>query len=245
MQTKRYTGINAGSLKYDLLTALTVTGLHGSPGLQATMIRLTALITARYNWTQDELSVGQRDIARMWNLNERTVKREIKRCLDAKILICKRQGVRGRVGAYRLNLSEIYRLSQPHWDAVGPDFVERMQESDPRQQAQPETPKVVQVNFAPVPVDEPLPEDNTETTDHSPRGRWRQVTRRLKELQPQLWTSWFSKLQFLSGEGRVICLKAQNRFSSQYILTHLDQMLHEAIEAEFGPGFRLQILHEG
>jgi len=239
MQTKRYTGINAGSLKYDLLTALTVTGLHGSPGLQATMIRLTALITARYNWAQDELSVGQRDMARMWNVNERTVKREVKRCLDAKILICKRQGVRGRVGSYRLNLPEIYRLSQPHWDSVGPDFVERMQESDPRQQVTPETPKVVQVNFAPVPMEEPQAEETP------PRGRWRQVTRRLKELQPQLWTSWFSKLQFLSEDGRVICLKAQNRFSSQYIMTHLDQMLHEAIEAEFGPGFRLQILHEG
>ncbi len=76
---------------------------------------MVLLITARYNWRLDEFTVGQRDLARMWNVTDRTVKREIKYWLERKMVICKRQGVRGRVGAYRLNYPEIYRLSEPYW----------------------------------------------------------------------------------------------------------------------------------
>ncbi len=96
MEPKRLTGPEAGSLKYDILTALTLLGLHGTATEQTSMMRLIALITARYNWRANELTVGQRDIARMWAVNERTVKREMKRLTDAQILVCKRSGVRGR-----------------------------------------------------------------------------------------------------------------------------------------------------
>jgi len=92
------------------------------------MLRLIALIMARYNWRNDELSVGQRDMAHMWSVNERTVKREIKRLTEANILICKRAGVRGRVGAHHVNKSEIARLSRPAWQEVGPDFAYRVEE---------------------------------------------------------------------------------------------------------------------
>ena len=143
MKTNRFTGPRAGALKYDLLTALAVAGLSGSPGFQTSMLRLVALVTARYNWARDELTVGQREMARMWSVDERTVKREIKRLTSADILLQLRPGVRGRVAAYRLNIAEIHRLSAPVWERVGPDFSERMVQHNP----QAEGDKVVHVAF--------------------------------------------------------------------------------------------------
>jgi len=113
-------GPKASALKYDLLTALTVTGLHGTPTEQTSCLRLTALITARYNWRLDEVCVGHEALAQMWAVNTRTVKREMKRLMDWGVLLCIRPGVRGRVGAYRLNYARIYELSRPVWAQVGP-----------------------------------------------------------------------------------------------------------------------------
>jgi len=149
MDAKRILGRNSGVQKYDLLTALAVSGMHGTPGHQTSMLRLIALVTARYNWRTDEFCVGQRDMARMWGVNERTVKREIKRLCAASILICKRQGVRGRVGAYRLNIPEIYRSTAELWGDVGPDFAERMSGSQPERPA-----TVVKVDFRATPEPE-------------------------------------------------------------------------------------------
>ena len=137
MDAKRYTGPQAGSQKYDLLTALSVAGLSGSPGFQTSMLRLVALVTARYNWGRNELTVGQREMARLWSVDERTVKREIKRLTAASILLQLRPGVRGRVAAYRLNIAEIHRLSAPVWDRVGPDYADRMAQQAPPPAPQP------------------------------------------------------------------------------------------------------------
>jgi hypothetical protein len=38
-----------------------------------------ALITMRYNWQRDELTTGQGEIAPLWSVDERTVKREMAR----------------------------------------------------------------------------------------------------------------------------------------------------------------------
>ena len=59
-QPTRLTGKGAGAEKYDLLTALSVAGLSGSPTEQTSMLRLIAVLTARYNWAADELSMGHR-----------------------------------------------------------------------------------------------------------------------------------------------------------------------------------------
>ena len=117
VELKKLTGPQAGSLKYDLLTALGVAGLHGSPTVQTSLMRLSAMVTARYNWRLDEISIGQAELARLWAVNERTVKREMKRLTQDGWIICLRPGVRGRVGAYRLNYSRIYENTQPYWTA--------------------------------------------------------------------------------------------------------------------------------
>lgn len=232
MDAKRLTGVKASSLKYDLLTALSVSGLHLDSRHQISMARLQLLITARYNWRLDEFSVGQRDLARMWNVTERTVKREIRLWLDKKLVICKRQGVRGRVGAYRLNYPQIYQVSAPYWLHVGPDFQQRMKETSPVKDA-----KIVTVDFNKqiVPNEEP---DRTKL-DH-PQS-WGAACRRMKDLHPEHYHNWISLLTFEHDDRHTVSLNACNQFVAHYVKTHLISVIHEAVEATLGPRRRIMI----
>lgn len=223
MEPQRLTGPEAGALKYDVLTALSVAGLNGSPTLQTSLMRLIALVTARYNWRADEVSVGQRDMARMWSVNERTVKREIKRLTQAGLLICKRSGVRGRVGAYSLNLRQIAAMSEPCWPLVGPDFDQRM-----RQRYQQSEVRVVQLS-AYVKSSEPA------ETEAAPPGTWQSAMRDLAATHPHLFEAWFARLEFGGLEHGVLRLKASSKFIQRYLETHHMRVLIAAAEKELGP----------
>lgn len=233
MDAKRFTGPQAGSQKYDLLTALSVAGLSGTPGFQTSMLRLVALVTARYNWARDELTVGQREMARLWSVDERTVKREIKRLTSASILLQLRPGVRGRVAAYRLNLAEIHRLSAPVWDKVGPDYSDRMA----RQVPKPETGKVMHVDFAALtsPETRSDPVETVETVGQG--GPWARTLARLAQLDPALHRNWFSTLKASACEGGVLTLRAPSQFLAQYVQTHHLRLLLGTAQLEY-PGLR-------
>jgi DnaA N-terminal domain len=232
MELKRLTGVEAGSMKYDVLTAMAIAGLHGTSTQQTSMMRLIALVTARYNWRRDELTVGQRDMARMWDVNERTVKREIKRLTKDNILICKRVGVRGRVGAYRLNLVEIGNISQKSWGAVGPDFDDRMTKNLPQQ-----TTKVVKVDFGTktnVQVNKKA--EDTEI------GTWNAVLQTLKSTDAASYSNWYARLTLKTNIDGKIELNAPNKFVANYIQTHLHAALHKALEQELGVITQVRIL---
>ena len=95
MQTLRPVGRGASARKYDILTALGAFALAQGKHEQRRVLRLMTLITARYNWARDELAVGQRESARLWAVDERTVKREMARLKAAGWLVVKRQGAFG------------------------------------------------------------------------------------------------------------------------------------------------------
>lgn len=217
MEQAKLVGPKAGSLKYDILTALTVHGLHGSPTLQTSMMRLCAIVTARYNWRLDEITIGQAELARVWAVNERTVKREMKRLTTSGILICLRPGVRGRVGAYRLNYPQIYKQSRATWALIGSDFEERMIETSGER-------TVVQVDFKPKPVTEtPLRED---------QGSWGSVRRRLKAQDEAAFESWFAKLAQDHLDDETLVLRAPNNFVARYIEMHFAKRLADAVAVE-------------
>lgn len=224
MELKRLTGAEAGSLKYDVLTAMAIAGLHGTATQQTSMIRLIALVTARYNWRNDELTVGQRDMARMWNVNERTVKREIKRLTNANILICKRQGVRGRVGAYTLNIAKLGSISKKNWTAVGPDFDDRMSKNISQNNA-----KVVKVDFG-----TKLVAQTQDDTKVQASGTWQSVLQSLKSTDAASYSNWYARLTLKSNKAGTVELLAPNKFVANYIQTHLNTPLHRALEKEFG-----------
>ncbi len=232
MEPKRLTGPGAGSMKYDLLTALTIFGLHGSPAQQISMTRLCALITARYNWKLDHFCVGQPEMARMWHVTERTVKREIKRWVDDRLLICVRKGVRGRVGAYRLNLLRVYEVSRDVWAAVGTDYAERMESMLPTSEL-----SVVKVDFT------KAAHDNTPTVDDG--TSWYAVSERLRTLYPEKHPNWFAPLRFVSDSDGRYTLAARSGFVVRYLETHFSTVMAEAIEAEVGLGRRIVFVVDG
>jgi hypothetical protein len=129
MQIARPVGRGAAARKYDILTAMGAHALAQGKGPQRLILRLMTLITARYNWTRDELAVGQREIARLWDCDERTVKREMAKLRAMGWLEVRRQGARGRVGEYALGVERILADTRARWEAVGPDFALRMGEA--------------------------------------------------------------------------------------------------------------------
>lgn len=112
--------------KYDIITALGAYALARDKHDQRLVLRLITLITARYNWARDELAVGQREIARLWSVDERTVKREMAKLRGKGWLVVKRQGARGRVTEYGMDLDRMLAMTEGDWSNVGPDFDLRM-----------------------------------------------------------------------------------------------------------------------
>ncbi len=227
MVLKKLTGAQAAVQKYDIITALSVLGLNGSAGDLLTYTRLISLLTARYNWRLDELSTGQAEMARMWGVTPRTVKREIKKLLLADILVCKRQGVKGRVAVYRLNYIQIYRLSEPFWDAVASDYAARMSEKLPQG-----SDNVVRLSF-----DASEPPAKIETNSRE----WQAICTRLMAEDRSRFTAWYAKLDFIGHTNGVVQVKAQGSFVAQYVKTHLTERLMHELEMEFGPNIRLEI----
>lgn len=226
MSQARLTGPGAGSDKYDILTALSVAALAAGGQQQISLLRLMAVVTARYNWAQDDLALGQRDMAMLWSVDERTAKREVKRLLESGLLLLLRPGVKGRVARYRLDLATIRVLTEVHWPKVGSDFQDRMSHRHA-----PAAARVVQVDFT----------ARQRVADGADATPWDRVCHRLQAEDPARFSAWFAALHLVGQEGRVLSLTAPSRFAAQYVATHLLRPLEAAVLAELGPGLRCEI----
>ena len=190
--------------KYDIITALGAYALARGKHDQRLVLRLITLVTARYNWARDDLAVGQREIARLWTVDERTVKREMAKLRGMGWLVVKRQGARGRVTEYGLNIDRILEMTQENWSNVGPDF-------DLRMTGQPETPEVV-----PLPIKGTLPPPDT-----SSGTEWALAQAILYTETPDKYASWLRNLARVGRAGGRLTLKAPSRFHCNYVQTHL------------------------
>lgn len=201
MQVIRPVGRDAAAKKYDILSALMAHGLAGDQHRQRLVLRLTVLITARYNWQADELTVGQREIARLWCVDERTVKRDMARLRQLGWIIVKRQGARGRVSVLGLDLERVMLDTRPAWANIGPDYVARM--GGPAPEAAPNV----------VPFHRDLPEVAGD-------GLWPRMRALLRAEDGALFDAWFAPLVAEEGEGG-LSLRAPSRFHATYLRTHL------------------------
>lgn len=215
MDRKRLVGVNASSLKYDLLTALSVSGLHLDARHQISTSRLILLITARYNWRLDEVSIGQAELARMWSVDVRTVKREIRRLAEHGLLSIKRAGARGRVATYVLNHTRIDELTRECWPLVGPDFEIRMTE----QGSEPAIGSSTVVAFPGQP---------------EPRSEWSVARSALRRSDRARAKAWFDPLIREGRAGATLTLRAPSTFHAGYVTTHLIGDLIRAV-AEADP----------
>lgn len=199
MQVAKPVGRNAPALKYDILSALAVHALSGDKHRHRSILRMMTLITTRYNWRYNELSIGREEIARLWSVNERTVKREMAKLRSAGWIAVKRPAARGRVAVYELDLKQIMLDTVDIWPVIGTDFQDRMHQ-EPAQDT----------NVVPF---------QTKPAISSPQGDdvWAQVQSILHGRDPELWSSWFQHLNEFERAGGQVTLIAPSRFMADYI----------------------------
>lgn len=212
MQNARPVGPGASARKYDILTALGAFALAQGKHDQRRVLRLITLITARYNWGQDLLAVGQREIARLWSVDERTVKREMATLRGKGWLVIKRQGARGRVTEYGLDLDRIVGDTEDHWASVGPDFALRMGQG-------PDTSGTVV----------PLPVKGQVAAPQQDGSEWALAQALLHSEDAGLYASWIAGLERAGRLGGCVTLQAPSRFHGAYVQTHLERRILAAL----------------
>ncbi|WP_424968833.1 DnaA N-terminal domain-containing protein [Dinoroseobacter sp. S375] len=213
MSLKAPVGRAASARKYDLLSAMMAFGLSAGKHERLLVMRLMALITTRYNWQRDELAVGQREIARLWCVDERTVKREMAKLRARDWVVVKRHGARGRVTVHGLDLAQILRDTRPAWPHIGPDFEARMNEG---------TAPVPQSNVVPL---HGLPEITA-------GGEvWPAIQTQLRESHPALFAAWFSKLDEVERTGDCLTLAAASPFVATTVARDYGEHLLRAAQS--------------
>lgn len=201
MQVAKPVGRNASSLKYDILSAMGIHALSKDKHRQRLVLRLMTLITTRYNWHRNELSIGRKEIAKLWSVDERTVKRELAKLRSLGWLMVKRPGARGRVTVYELDLRQLMLDTQTVWELIGTDFCDRMQ---------PEIVPEERTNVVPFKAAAQTP---------APQGDddWSLVQKILHQRDPELWSSWFQHLYEAERAGEAVTLVAPSLFMADYI----------------------------
>jgi len=200
-------GRNAAALKYDILSALGVHALSQDKHRQRLILRLIVLITTRYNWQSDELSIGRTEIARLWSVDERTVKRELAKLKALGWVSVKRDGARGRVAVYAIDLRQVLLDTRGAWEGIGPDFLARVETAQGIAPA-PEDPKVV-------------PFQRPGRAVEGQGGVWGQVLALLDARDPALTATWFTRLEEIERAGGRAVLLAPSGFVADYVRTHL------------------------
>ena len=207
-------GRNASAIKYDLLTAMGAYALAAEKGRQRLVLRLMTLITARYNWARDELAVGQREIARLWDVDERTVKREMAKLRGMGWLRLRRQGARGRVTEYGIEIARILDDTRSRWEAVGPDFALRLS-GDPAPE-----------NVVPL-----MPKGAVPPPEAGQGSEWDVARAVLHAEDEGLYGAWFAGLRREGRAGGRLTLRAPSRFHASYVGTHLADRLLRGVQA--------------
>ena len=239
MQVAKPVGRNASALKYDILSALGVSALAGDKHRQRLMLRLIVLITTRYNWQTNELSIGRAEIARLWSVDERTVKREMARMRSAGWLEVKRAGVKGRVTVYAFDLDAVLSGTADSWDTIGADFTARMQARHGGAGTS-EGP-----GAAPDPNVIPFQPLTTRGRGGVEDGLWAQVLTRLHAEAPALTNAWFGQLSEMAHEDGRVTLAAPSRFVAGYVSTHLMTQLLAAYSALDPSVRRIEVIAAG
>lgn len=214
MQLPRPVGREAASRKYDILSALMAFALSQDKHVQRQVLRMMALITTRYNWQRDELTMGQGEIARLWSVDDRTVKREMARLRAQGWLVLKRQGARGRVSVYGMDLNRMLEDTRPAWPLIGEDFITRLEPQDAAGQG---ASNVVPLRSGPAPA---LAPDGTV---------WAMAQADLHNADAATYGAWFHALTDGGMEANLLTLAAPTRFHAAYVTANLKDRLLAAL----------------
>lgn len=191
---KQSVSVQNAAQKYDLLTALGSWGLAQEKSVQRQVLRLICLITARYNWADNLLQLPQSEIARLWSVDVRTVKREMAAFRERGWVIERQRATRGRQTVLGLNIEQILRDTESQWDDAGAGLRARL---TPK-----EAPQVI-----------PFPRAVQGS------GRWPDLAAKLATQDGALYQAWFAALTPVS-EADELVLRAPSPFHANYVSTH-------------------------
>lgn len=213
-------GKDAAAKKYDLLTALGCYALSKDKNMQRLVLRLMVLITARYNWRRNELSMGRREIARIWAVEERTVKREMAKLRNLGWIRVKIPAARGRVAVYSIEFDIIIGATREEWPLVGPDFVLRM---DSMLAPEPQHGGDVVPFPGNTKIDPP---------DIGDGSTWAKASITLHAQNPPLFGAWFKGLEQIGQGATILTLQAPSAFHAHYVETHYHGMILASIREQ-------------
>lgn len=213
MLAKQPTGQGAAARKYDLLTALGVHACAGTKFDQRLVLRFMTALTARYNWQRDELAMGRAELARLWQVNERTVKRELAKLKGCHWLTVKRSAARGRVTVYGVDWTRVLRDTEASWHHVGPDFVLRAAALAGTVPDAPADRKVVAFPSAPV--------GDTE---------WDRAVGRIAQEDAAFHANWLACVARIGQGAGVLELRAPSAFHAQYLNAQAGTRLLRAVQ---------------
>lgn len=204
MLANRPSGQGAASKKYDVLTALGALACGGDKHRQRLILRFMTLVTARYNWQRDEVRIGRAEIARLWRVDERTVKRDLSKLKLAGWVTVKYPAARGRVTVYSIDWDRVIEATRETWPAVGRDFVDRMD---------------AMMGTA---VPASAPDTNIVAFPQPPGGasEWDQVCAHVHRADPAFFASWLSSVERAGRAQGILELVAPTPFHAQYLNTH-------------------------
>lgn len=205
MLANRPVGQGAASKKYDVLTALGAYACANDKFTQRRVLRFVTMVTARYNWQRNELAIGRAELARLWQIDERSVKRDMARLKAEGWLLLRRPPARGRVAIYAIDWARVLEATRSTWLQVGPDFAERVgQFLGDRDSAGTEPAQKV--------VPFPMPETG--------QGGWGAIRTALRARDPAFFTAWVAPLSCPDPVGPRLLLQAPSAFHASYLRSH-------------------------
>ncbi|MFV0490286.1 MAG: DnaA N-terminal domain-containing protein [Pseudorhodobacter sp.] len=213
-ERRKITGPGASALKYDLLTALLATAMQGEAETARLALRLSLVITARFNWRSERFSVGLKELARMWGVTDRTAKREMATMRARGWILVEIPAARGRVACYRIVLEQVLAETIPHWDSIGSDYVTRMSGAG---------------QAAPIPTGNVIPLRPAQPVEQGNCPAWTVASERLRQQDPAVFNAWFGGLIPMEEGQGVLTLMASSSFAADYIQTHFHSRILTAV----------------
>ncbi len=203
----RFVGPGAASIKYDFITALLTLAAQGAPLQSRLALRLSLLITARFNWQTHSFAVGQRELAKLWGVTERTAKRELAALRKANWIEVLVPAARNRVTRHTVNVENVLSDTMPFWNQVGPDFFARMSGT------------AIETDVSNVVPLRPI--------DRNPDqpSVWTEVCLRLQQRDAATFDAWFRKLSWSDAQNGTVYLTAPSSFVAEYISQHFFNVL--------------------